>query len=82
MVRDRGARSWCARARSDPLGEGPVAGHAQVDALVGGGEEAEEQLAAGRVEGGNPNLIDDDQTDAKQVVDDFARTEFMRKTAT
>src|SRR5688572_8596715 len=40
------------RQEAAPVLEGPVAGDAEALALVGGGDEAEEQLGAGLVEGG------------------------------
>src|SRR5215472_15532761 len=42
-----------------PLVEGPVAGQAQAAALVGGGHEAEEELAAVGVEGREAKLVTD-----------------------
>ena len=52
--------------------KGPVAGDAQAAALVGGGDEAEEQLRAHGIERGEAELIDDDQVIAKQAVDELA----------
>src|SRR5438067_2461027 len=57
---------------ASPLVEGPMAGDAQADPLVGRGEEAEEELAAGGVERREANLVDDDEVDAEQAVDDLA----------
>ena len=47
--------------------EGPVAGDAQGAAFVGGGDEPEQQLGAGVVEGGEADLVEDDQVVAEQV---------------
>src|SRR5690348_1562068 len=55
-----------------PLVEGPVGGDAQGAAFVGGGDEPEQQLGAGVVEGGEPDLVADDQVVAQQGVDDAA----------
>ena len=41
-------------------------------ALVGGGDEPEQQLGAGVVERGEAHFIDDDQVVAEQVLDDAA----------
>ena len=57
---------------ASPLVEGPVAGQAQAPAFVGRGHEPEEELAAVGVEGGEAELIADDQVWAQQVVDDAA----------
>jgi hypothetical protein len=38
--------------------EGPVRGQAEAAAFVGGGHEAEQQLGAGVVERGEPELVD------------------------
>ena len=53
--------------------EGPVGGDAERAAFVGGGDEAEQQLGAGVVEGGEADFVDDDQVVAEQGVDDLAR---------
>src|ERR1019366_9578684 len=53
-----------------PLVEGPMAGDAQGAAFVGGRDNAEQQLRAGVVQGGEPDLVDDDQVVAEQGVDD------------
>ena len=45
---------------------------AQGAAFVGGGDEPEQQLGAGVVERGEPELVDDDQVVAQQGVDDPA----------
>ena len=55
-----------------PLLEGPMGGHGQGAAFVGGGNEPEQQLGAGVVERGEPDLVDDDQVGAQQGVDDLA----------
>ena len=38
--------------------EGPVAGDAEGAAFVGGGDEPEQQVGAGVVEGGEPDFVD------------------------
>ena len=50
--------------------EGPVRGDAQGAAFVGGGDEPEQQLRAGVVQGREPDLVADDQVVAQQGVDD------------
>ena len=50
--------------------EGPVAGDAQGAAFVGGGDEPEQLLRAGVVQGCEPDLVADDQVVAEQGVDD------------
>ena len=50
--------------------EGPVAGDAQGAAFVGGRDDAEQQLGAGVVQRGEPDLVDQDQVVAEQGVDD------------
>ena len=57
---------------SSPLVEGPVRADAEGAALVGGGDEPEQQLGAGVVERGEAHLVDDDQVGAEQVLDDAA----------
>ena len=44
-----------------PRFEGPVAGDAQGAAFVGGGDEPEQQLSGGVVEGGEPDFVADDR---------------------
>ncbi len=51
--------------------EGPVAGDAEGASFVGGGDEPEQQLGAGEVEGREAELVDDDQVGAEQRVDDL-----------
>ena len=41
-----------------PLVEGPVRGHGQAAAFVGGGDEPEQQLGAGVVQRGEPYLVE------------------------
>src|ERR1022692_4494934 len=55
-----------------PLVKRPVAGHAESAAVVGGGDEPEQQVGAGVVERGEPYVIDQDQVVAEQVLDDAA----------
>ena len=45
----------------DPLAEGEVGGHQGGAALIAVGEQVEEQLAAGPVEGNEPQFVDDQQ---------------------
>ena len=45
----------------DPLAEGEVGGHQGGAALIAVGEQVEEQLAAGAVEGNEPQFVDDQQ---------------------
>jgi hypothetical protein len=52
-----------------PLVEWPVRADAQGAAFVGGGDEAEQQLGAGVVQRGEPELVDDDQVGAQQRID-------------
>jgi len=44
-----------------PFLEGPVAGDGEAAAFVCGGDEPEQQLAAGGVKGCEPDLVADDQ---------------------
>ena len=44
-----------------PVLERPVRGDGQGAAFVGGGDEAEQQLCAGVVQGGEPDLVDQDE---------------------
>lgn len=53
-----------------PLVEGPMARDAETAPFVGGCDETEEELAAGRVERRKTELVEDDQVDPEQVVDD------------
>ena len=55
-----------------PLVEGPVGGDAERAAFVGGGDDAEQQLGGGVVQGREADFIDDDQVVAEQVLDDPA----------
>ena len=55
-----------------PRLEGPVGGDGQGAAFVGGGDQAEEQLGAGVIQGREPDFVDDDQVVAQQGVDDLA----------
>jgi hypothetical protein len=55
-----------------PLVEGPVRGDPERSALVGGRDDAEQQLGAGVVERGEADLVDDDEVVAEQGVDDAA----------
>ena len=54
-----------------PLVERPVAGHAESAAFVGGGDEPEQQLGAGVVEGGEADFVDEDEVVAEQGLNDF-----------
>ena len=54
-----------------PLLEWPVAGDAEGAAFVGGGDEPEQQLGAGVVEGREPDFVDQEQVVAEQGLDDF-----------
>ena len=55
-----------------PLVEGPVGADPEGAALVGGGDEPEQQLGACVVEWREAHLIDDDQVVAEQVLDNAA----------
>jgi hypothetical protein len=55
-----------------PLVEGPVGADAEGPALVGGGDEPEQELGACVVERGEARLVDDDEVVAEQVLDDAA----------
>ena len=70
--------AWC-RSRSSRLtavvcsgrnrpqaSKGQWLGDSQGAAFVGGGDEPEQQLGAGVVEGGEPDLVADDQVVAEQ----------------
>jgi hypothetical protein len=57
---------------SAPLVEGPVGADAQGSAFVGGGDEAEQQLGAGVVQGREADFVDDDQVGAQDGFDDAA----------
>ena len=76
--------AWC-RSRSSRLtavvcsgrnrpqcSNGQCDGDAEGAAFVGGGDEPEQQLGAGVVQRGEPDLVDDDQVVAQQGVDDPA----------
>jgi hypothetical protein len=52
-----------------PLVEGPGAGGAEAAVFVGGGDEAEQQLGAGWVQGREADFVHDDQVVAQQPVD-------------
>jgi hypothetical protein len=52
-----------------PFLERPVAGDAEAASLVGGGDEAEEQLRAGVVERGEADLVDEQEVETQQRVD-------------
>jgi hypothetical protein len=54
-----------------PLVEGPVAGDREGHALVGGGDEPEEELGTGVVEWGEADLVNDDEVGPEQLVDDL-----------
>jgi len=51
--------------------EGVVGGDAQGSAFVGGGDEPEEQLGAGVVQGREADLVDQDEVVAQQGLDGF-----------
>jgi hypothetical protein len=55
-----------------PLVEGPVRADPEGAALVGGGDEPEQQLGAGVVEWRESHFIDYDQVVTEQVLDDAA----------
>jgi hypothetical protein len=67
---DQGDRGSLVGQETAPIIEGPVAGNAEAAALVGSGDKAEEELAAGGVEGSEAELVDEDQVRAEKVVDD------------
>jgi len=52
--------------------ERPVAGDREAAAFVGGGDEPEQQLAAGAVQGCEPDLVDDDQVVTLDAFDEPA----------
>src|SRR5579859_463679 len=70
-VNHRRRRGWLWKEAS-PLVKGPVAGEAECTPLVGGSDEAEEELSPGKVEGRKAQFVEDDQVGAQEVVDDFA----------
>jgi hypothetical protein len=55
-----------------PLLEGPVGADAEGAALVGSGDEPEQQLGAGVVEWREPDLVDDDEVGTQDGLDDAA----------
>ena len=55
-----------------PFLERPVAGDREAAAFVGGGDEAEQQLAAGAVQRREADLVADDQIVSEQGLDDLA----------
>src|SRR5918911_627083 len=55
-----------------PLVKRPVASNGQAAPLVGGGDQAEEELGAHRVEGSEAQLVNDEQVVAQQVLDEAA----------
>src|SRR4051794_27453889 len=50
---------------------GQVAGDAEGASVVGGGDEREQELGAGEVEGREAELVDDHEVGAEEVVDDL-----------
>ena len=48
-----------------------MAGDGEGAAFVGGGDEPEQQLGAGVVEGGEPDFVEEDETVAEQGLDHF-----------
>ena len=62
----------CSGKKRPHWSNGQMAGDAQADPLIGGGEEPEEELAASGVERGEANLVDDDHVDPEKGVDDAA----------
>src|SRR5438876_548747 len=54
------------------VGLGAVVGDGQAAPLVGGGDEAEEELGAGVVQGREAQLVDDDEVVLEQTGDDAA----------
>jgi hypothetical protein len=55
-----------------PVLEGVVGGDAEGAAFVGGGDEPEQELCAGVVQGREPDFVDEHEVVAEQGVDDFA----------
>ena len=70
-VQDAGGGGVLAQ-KPAPLLEGPMGGYGQGAAFVGGGNKPEQQLGAGVIEWGEPDLVDDHQVGAEQGVDDLA----------
>jgi hypothetical protein len=54
-----------------PFLERPVAGDREAAAFVGGGDEPEQQLAAGAVQRREPDFVTDDEVVAEQGLDDL-----------
>ena len=69
---EHGHRGRVLGQEATPGLEGPVGGHAQAAVLVGGGHEAEEQVAAGVVQGREAEVVDDDEVVAQEALDDPA----------
>ena len=67
---EQGHRGRVLGQEATPGLEGPVGGHAQAAVLVGRGHEAEEQVAAGVVQWGEAEVVDDDEVMPKQALDD------------
>ena len=58
---EHGHRGRALGQEAAPGLEGPMGGHAQAAVLVGGGHEAEEQVAPDIVERGEAEVVDDDE---------------------
>ena len=54
---------------ASPVLEGPVRGDAEGPALVGGGDEAEEELGAGVVHRREADLVDQDQVGFEDLLE-------------
>ena len=62
----------CSGRKRPHWSKGPVGADTEGAALVGGGDEPEQQLGARVVQGGEPDLVDDDQVGAQDGLDDAA----------
>lgn len=67
---NQGDRGVLVGSETAPFSEGPVAGNDEAAPLVGGGHEAEEELATGGVEGSEAELADEHHVGAEKDVDD------------
>ena len=62
-----------------PLLEGPMGGYGQGAAFVGGGNKPEQQLGAGVIERGEPDLVDLSRCRHKSTYPDLATMPILRR---
>ena len=65
-IEQRGGELLVAGKHRDPLGEGEIGRNDGRPALVPIGDQIEEQLTAGAVEGHEAELVDDEHVDPKE----------------